>query len=65
MLYSAGCTVDADNDCTWGLASLINDEGSDYGCNINNRDDISGKAVLIPYEKSIGNCSVYEKVYIC
>ena len=60
MLYSAGCSIEGDNDCTWTLESLVGNEESEYGCAISS--DLTGKAVLIPYETTIGNCSVYEKV---
>lgn len=64
LLYSAGCIVENENDCTWNLFSLIDDEMSEYGCDIIS-DDVTGKAVLVPFETAIGNCSVYEKVSTC
>ena len=65
MIYSAGCS----SNCMWGLFSLIDDDESDFGCDTVDSNDVSGKAVLVPY--TAGNCSAYEKVsrsnywYIC
>ena len=60
LIYSAGCIIENDGDCSWGLASLMNDDTSEYGCS-DIDSDVNGKAVLVPFDTAMGNCSLYEK----